>query len=76
MDTGPWWSAPILHGARVKTDVLPECSKNYVSTANARRKSHVKGTVVDYSNSHGICYTVIHDDGTWAVYDPEELMIV
>jgi hypothetical protein len=33
----------------------------------------VVGTIVDYSDSHGLCYKVKHDNGTESWYNPEEL---
>ena len=32
-----------------------------------------KGTIVAHHDSHGLCYDVIHADGTTACYDPDEL---
>jgi hypothetical protein len=75
MDKVQGWLAAVPHGTRVKVVYERERDKGYVANVNAlREKGHLKkGEVVAYSNSHGICYTVNFDDGTWGIYDPEEL---
>jgi len=42
---------------------------------DARRYARLgqRGVITNYSNSHGLCYQVRHDDGTAAWYEPEEL---
>ena len=34
------------------------------------------GRIVHYSNSHGLCFKVWHNDGNTAWYDPEELELL
>lgn len=46
---------------------------DWTSEGKLARKWNVKGQVIDLSNSHGLCYQVKHEDGTWAWYDPCEL---
>ena len=38
---------------------------------------NVTGVIRNYSDSHGLCFSVKHeDDGTTAGYDPDELTII
>lgn len=48
--------------------------RDYTEKGISKRKCGLNGTVVDLSNSHGLCFKVIHDDGTSAYYDPDELV--
>lgn len=59
-------------GTRVKT-LTPAGSNDWVETLKQSRKWGVVGTIVDYSDSHGLCYKVKHDNGTESWYNPEEL---
>lgn len=36
----------------------------------------VLGRIIHYSNSHGLCFRVRHNDGSIAWYDPEELELL
>ena len=36
----------------------------------------VTGTITGYSNSHGLCFEVAHDDGTVGCYEPDELRLI
>ena len=42
----------------------------------AKKKWGVRGTVLAHHDSHGLCYDVLHDDGTEACYDPSEIEVV
>jgi len=33
----------------------------------------VEGVVLDHHDSHGLCYDVRHDDGSFCCYDPDEI---
>lgn len=46
---------------------------DYTEEGKKRRKTNAHGAIVDYSNSHGLCYGVIHSDGVVAWYDADEL---
>ena len=48
--------------------------RDYSSEARIARKPGAAGTVTGHSDGHGLCYKVIHDDGTEAYYDPDELL--
>lgn len=59
-------------GTRVIT-LNPAGPSDWVQTLKQSRKWGVVGTIVDYSDSHGLCYKVRHDSGTESWYNPEEL---
>lgn len=46
---------------------------DWTEEALADRKWGVKGTIIDRSDSHGLCYCVKHEDGSTAWYEPAEL---
>ena len=68
---------PLKPGTRVRTtqrNGTEEYEKrNWAESARGARKWGVKGTVGEHHTGHGLCYTVVHDDGTTGWYDPEEL---
>lgn len=44
---------------------------------NAGKRSWNKnGIVIDRSDAHGLCYEIVHDDGSIAWYEPEELEVI
>jgi hypothetical protein len=45
----------------------------WTKEGRAQKKWGVTGEVVTHHNSHGLCYDVLHADGTQACYDPSEL---
>ncbi len=59
-------------GTRVKT-LTASGYNDWVETLKQSRQWGVAGTIEDYSDSHGLCYKVRHDDSTESWYDPEEL---
>lgn len=66
-------------GKRVRTlKLIPnvEIERGYVLEAREHAGSGKKGIIINYSNSHGICYKVKHADGTQAFYEPEELELI
>lgn len=60
---------------RVKT-VRSNPANDREYTAEANRRWGVKGTLVQYSNSHGLCFQVRHDDGSLGAYEPDELRLI
>lgn len=46
---------------------------DYTEEGQALRRTEAAGVIIDYSNSHGLCYGVRHKDGVVAWYDPDEL---
>jgi len=63
-----------LVGTPVKVeDWLEPKNKHYVESAWDNRKPGMTGRIIGYSNSHGLCFHVRHNDGTAGWYDPEEL---
>lgn len=46
---------------------------DFMPGARAHARQGQRGVIQDYSNSHGLCYHVQHDDGTYAWYAPDEL---
>lgn len=68
------WS-PISPGTFVKT-TEPNMSQreNWTGEGWLKRKWGVRGTVLTHHDSHGLCYDVIHEDGSLGCYDPSELI--
>jgi hypothetical protein len=54
----------------------PSNDEEYVQAARAARRWGVKGTLKQYSNSHGLCFQVEHDDGTTGCYEADELKLI
>lgn len=48
---------------------------HFTPEARLERKWGVRGRIIAHHNSHGLCYDVLHDDGTEACYDPDELAL-
>lgn len=68
---------PISHGTSVKTTLENmQMNKEWTNEARARRKWGIKGKVVDHHDSHGLCYVVLHEDGSYGAYDPSELEVI
>lgn len=61
------------NGTRVRTNLNAGTSDGWTASAKLSRKHGVAGTVIDYHDSHGLCYDVRHDDGSMGHYDPWEL---
>lgn len=60
-------------GLRVKTTAACTPDSEWTEAAQASRRWGVTGTIVAEHDSHGLCYDVLHDDGTTGHYDPLEL---
>jgi len=52
----------------------PENDAEYMP--GAVRRWGAKGTIKQYSNSHGLCFDVEHDDGVLGYYEPDELKLI
>lgn len=74
MSTKTW--PPFRYGTRVKT-TKPNMKKREGWTPEAwkERKWGVRGEIVGHHDSHGLCYTVRHEDGTVGYYDSSELKV-
>jgi len=66
---------PIQSGTQVVT-LQPNVKmrREWTEVGWASKKPGFRGRVVGHSDSHGLCYHVVHDDGTDAWYDPSELV--
>jgi hypothetical protein len=63
----------LVHGQTVET-IKPDVeSKDWRPEALANRRWSVTGKIVDHSDSHGLCYLVLHEDDTTAWYERREL---
>ncbi|MFA6018347.1 MAG: hypothetical protein WCT28_02920 [Patescibacteria group bacterium] len=66
---------PIPNGTMVKTTV-PNSDMaggwNELALAERLGRWGKKGTVVEHSDSHGLCYKVMFDDNAVAWFDPQE----
>ena len=60
---------------RVQT-LKPLHNDRYNKESIKERKWGTMGAVLQYHDSHGLCYTVKHDDGSTACYDPDEIEII
>jgi len=45
----------------------------YTEEALPKRIWGVPGKIIGKHNSHGLCYDVLHEDGSIGTYDPDEL---
>ena len=70
---GEYPSLPNPIGRQVFTHPSEEGGASYTEEGRRRRRSAV-GTVVNYSNSHGLCYKVEHAPGDHGWYEPTELV--
>lgn len=51
-------------------------SNAWVDGAREKCRWGEKGTIITYSNSHGLCFEVHHDEGGMAWYNPGELQLI
>ena len=67
---------PISPGTPVRTTQADLSARaEWTDEAWARRKWGVRGTVITHHDSHGLCYDVLHEDGTEGGYNPSELEV-
>lgn len=50
--------------------------REWTVAAWKKRRWNARGAIVSYSDAHGLCYKVRHDDGHEAWYDPSEFVVV
>lgn len=68
---------PIKVGTQVRTTKENVSLRGeWASEARAMRKWGMVGVVSDYSDAHGLCYEVYHNDKTHGWYDPSELEVI
>ena len=67
---------PIAPGARVRTTQSNTPSDEWTDEVQASRQWGVEGEVRTHHDSHGLCYEVMHSDGTVGSYDPTELEVL
>lgn len=68
---------PISIGTKVKTtNPNMELKEEWTEEAWEKRKWGITGTVIEFHDSHGLYYKVLHEDETTAAYDPTELVII
>jgi len=68
---------PISPGTRVRTTKEnKELAYQWTSEGKARKQWGREGTVITHHDSHGLCYDVLHDDGSHGSYDPSELKVI
>ena len=68
---------PISPGTPVQTTQPNlDLRDEWTSEGWVARKFSVFGVVINQRDSHGLCYGVIHEDGTMGYYDPSELEVV
>ena len=68
---------PLDPGTIVRTtQPNQEERRNWTDEAWAAKKWGVQGTVLTHHDSHGLCYDVLHCDGTRASYDPSEIEVI
>lgn len=64
---------PFAAGTRVRT-MKSDGSRDWAARARENVQWRTVGTIVQKSDSHGLCYEVQHDDGTCAWYNHGELV--
>jgi len=63
---------PISDGTRVITTQCNPDINDWSEEALATRQWGVLGSVIKHHDSHGLCYAILHADGTTGYYDPTE----
>jgi hypothetical protein len=68
---------PLDPGTIVRT-TQPNLEKKREWTAEgwAGKKWGVTGKIITHHDSHGLCYDVLHEDGSEGCYDPSEIEVV
>lgn len=62
-------------GTRIRT-VWVTNVRGFTQDAQNAKRFGEEGCIVGVSDSHGLCYRVIHKDGWAAWYDPTELDVI
>ncbi len=75
MDIGS--QPPILPATPIRT-TQPNMAlrKEWTDRAWEKRKWGVQGKIINRHDSHGLCYSVRHEDGSEAYYDPSEFEVI
>lgn len=47
--------------------------KEFTAEGWESRRWGVRGTIIKIHDSHGLCYQVLHEDGSIGYYDPTEI---
>lgn len=61
-------------GTSVRTTQADTTVTDWEPTARAHCRWGVLGTIRSHSDSHGLCYQIVHPDGTTAWYAPTEFI--
>ena len=71
---GCYWPTDeeLQYGTKVRTTV-DAGANDWTAEGRAKRRWGARGTVIDRSDAHGLCYGVRHKDGSVAWYEPTEL---
>ena len=67
---------PLDRGIRVRTTNKKTADKEWTPEGLISRKWGVTGTIIMHHDSHGLCYDVLHDDGTEGCYEPTEFQVI
>lgn len=51
-------------------------ARDFTAEGQLKRKPNQIGTVVDHSDSHGLCYQVNYETGGSGWFDPDELTLI
>lgn len=75
MTTQKW--PPLDPGTTVRT-TQPNLEQRgeWTDEGWAKRKWGVKGKILTHHDSHGLCYDVLHEDGSQGCYNPSEIEVV
>lgn len=66
----------LKNGTPVRTAISPLHDAEYTMSGRRERRWGVTGVVQGYHDSHGLCYEVLHEDGTVGTYEEDEIMEV
>lgn len=68
---------PILPGMKVRIQIdKKRISLDWTPEALTNRQDRVIGFITGHHDSHGLCFDVIHEDGTRGCYDLHELIVL
>lgn len=51
-------------------------AKDFTAEGRLKRKPNQIGTIVEHSDSHGLCYHVKYEAGGSGWFDPDELILI
>jgi hypothetical protein len=57
------------------TQVNPRMANEWTPGVLSSQQWGVTGVVLAHSDSHGLCYQVLHEDGSTSWYDPSEITV-